>query len=132
MIDGDDEVPDDYHIVVSDLGDVDAARKLSGKEKELVAEKFRKTDWDHIVWFESWLLDDDDKDIQTIEASENLAVGVVEDYSEKAIRFTQPHRKDEVGDPGGYAPKKCVIWLERGPGIEDLETPQGRLGDFAP
>lgn len=127
-----DEIPDDYHIVVSDFADVDSARKLTGREKELAVELFETTDWDHIVWFETWLLQDDDKDIATVEGSENLAVGVCEDYSEKAVRFYQPQREDDVGDPGGYAPKKCIVWLERSENMDGLETPQGRLGDFAP
>lgn len=120
------------HIVVSDFGDVDAAPNLSGKEKQLVAELFRSTDWDSIVWFESWLLADEEKDIQTVEGSENLAVGTVEDYSEKAIRFAQPHRRDATNDPSSFAPKTCIVWLERGSRLSDLETPQAGLGDYAP
>jgi len=125
-----DEIPDDYHIVVSSYADIDNARRVSGAEKQRVADLFSSTSWDHIVWFPTWLLEDGDKDIETVEASDHLAVGTCEDYSAKAVRFYQPHRKDESADPGGYAPKKSVIWFERLPSLETLETPQKGLTDF--
>lgn len=121
-----DEIPDDYHIVVSSFADVDVARRLSGQEKQRVADLFSSTSWDHVVWFPDWLLEDDDKDIETVEASDHLAVGTCKDYSEKAVQFSQPHRDGA----GGYAPKQSIVWFERGPSLETLETPQKGLTDF--
>lgn len=136
----DDEIPDDYHTVVNDWSDIDGTR-LSGPEKDLAVTVFRETDFDHIVRFQDWLLDDEEKDVLPLAqddrvdvgGSDTLLVGSVEDYSDAAIRLYQYHRDADSPDPGAYAPKKCIVWIERGPRLpDDLETPQGRLGDFAP
>jgi hypothetical protein len=113
------------------VDDIDAApQAVDGVEKEHVAAVFRNQSWTYVVWIPDWLLEEsgDDRDIETLENSDHLAVGDVSDYSDKAWRFSQPHRK---GDPGGYLPKSQVVVFERMDGLDDLDTPQKGLTDYA-
>lgn len=120
------------HIAVSNWGDIDAGPDVvSGRDKQRVATVFRDMEWDSVVWIPDWILDDDDDtDLETVEASDNLVVGQVDDYSAKSWRVYQPHRKDESPDPGGYVAKSQTVHFERTPGLEDIDTPQTGLDAF--
>ncbi|AJF28133.1 hypothetical protein SG26_20515 (plasmid) [Haloarcula sp. CBA1115] len=117
----------DSHIAVSSWDDIDAAPEASSRVKQRVATIFTEQSWDHVVWLPSWLLEDSDKDIETVDASDHLAVGDVEDYSDKAWKFEQPHRNGL----GGYLPKSSVVVFERVRGVEEIATPQTGLAAFA-
>lgn len=116
--------------VVGDWDDIDAA-PVDGRSKERVAQIFRDTEWTSVVWIPEWCLDDEDKDIATVENNDRLAVGDVDDYSDKAWRLYQPHREDESNDPGGYLPKSATVHFERLDTLGDLNSPQAGLEDFA-
>jgi hypothetical protein len=128
-------VPDSgSHVIVREWTDIDAAPgNVSGVDKQRVATIFTEQSWDHVVWLPTWLLEDDSKDIETVESSDHLAVGDVTDYSEKAWQFVQPHRDgaDGLGDPGGYLPKSQVVVFERADGLEAVDSPQAGLDAFA-
>lgn len=118
---------------VREWTDIDAAPDVvSGVDKQRVATIFTEQSWDHVVWIPTWLLEDDEKDIKTVESSDHLAVGDVTDYSDKAWQFVQPHRdgEDGLGDPGGYLPKSQVVVFERSDGLEAVDTPQADLSAF--
>lgn len=119
---------DARHYPVAEWADIDAADRPSERAKQRVATILSEQSWDYVVWIPEWLLEDDDKDIETVESSAHLAVGEIDDYSEKAWRFTQPHRS---GDPGGYLPKSSVVVFDRVRGVESIETPQQGLAAFA-
>lgn len=68
--------------------------------------------------------------IEQVEGSSHLAVGVCEDYSEKAWWFYQPHRADDSDDPGGYLPKSQVVVFETVGPLSSLNGPQSGLADF--
>ena len=115
------------HIAVGEWSDIARADGVGQRDKQRVATIFSEDAWDTVIWLPDWILEDSDKDLGTVEASDHIAVGDVEDYSEKAWQFVQPHRK---GDPGGYLPKSQVVVFERVPGVETIETPQHGLSDF--
>lgn len=115
------------HIAVASWDDIDTAPEASPRAKQRVATIFTDQSWDHVVWLPSWLLEDSDKDIETVEASDHLAVGDVEDYSDDAWEFEQPHRNGL----GGYLPKSSVVVFERVRGVEEIATPQKGLTAFA-
>jgi hypothetical protein len=117
----------DRHIAVASWGDIDAAPEASPRAKQRVATIITEQSWDHVVWLPSWLLEDSDKDIETVEASDHLAVGDVEDYSDKAWEFTQTHR---TALPQ-FLPKSSVVVFERVRGVEEIATPQTGLAAFA-
>ncbi|OYR64123.1 hypothetical protein [Halorubrum ezzemoulense] len=115
---------DGYHLV-REWSDIAAATKPSGRDKQRVAtllEEGRNC----VVWVPTWLLDAEDNDIATVEASEHLAVGGVEDYSEKAWSFTQ----STTDGSAVFLPKSAVVLFERGEGVESIETPQRGLASF--
>jgi hypothetical protein len=116
----------DRHIAVSSWGDIDTAPEASPRAKQRVAAILSEQSWDHVVWLPSWLLEDSDKDIETVEASEHLAVGDVEDYSEKAWQFTQTHRTVLPQ----FLPKSSVVVFERVRGVNEIATPQTGLAAF--
>lgn len=127
-----DDDPDVFHVYVTDWSAIDAApERVSGRDKQQVADLFRTTDWKWVAWVPTWKLNEEAQSIATVQGSDHLCVGHVEDYSDKAWRFTQPHRKDEVTDYGCYLPKSAAVIFERADNLEDLDTPQARLGDFA-
>ena len=117
----------DRHISVSEWDDIDSAPKVSEAAKQRVATIFSEQSWDHVVWIPAWLLKDGDKDIETVESSDHLAVGDVDDYSEKAWEFTQTHRNVLPQ----YLPKSSVVAFERVRGVEEITTPQMGLASFA-
>lgn len=121
---------DARHVLVNGWEPIEHAPEpaLTDKDKQRVATIFTEQSWDHVMWTPEWLLEDEDKDIETVESSEHLAVGDVVDYSEKAWQFTQPHREHS---PGGYLPKASVVVFERATGVETIETPQTGLAAFA-
>lgn len=121
----------DRHVIVSEWADIDRAPQVADRDKQRVATILSEQSWEHVVWIPQWVLDDSDKDIETVEASDHLAVGDIEDYSEKAWEFVQPHRQDPNGVPGGYLPKSAVVVFERLRGVETIETPQQGLDAFA-
>ena len=115
---------DGYH-VVREWSDIATASKASDRDKQRVAtllEEGRNC----VVWLPTWLLDAEDKDVKTVEASEHLAVGGVEDYSEKAWSFTQ----STTDGPAVFLPKSAVVLFERGEDVESIETPQRGLTSF--
>lgn len=121
------------HVIVREWTDIDRAPDtISGVDKQRVATILSKQSWDHVVWVPTWLLEDGEKDIETVESSDHLAVGDVTDYSEKAWQFVQPHRdgQDGLGDPGGYLPKSQVVVFERSHALETVDTPQADLSAF--
>ena len=113
------------HYVVESWSDIDAASTPNGRDKQRVA-ALLEDGQNCVVWLPSWLLDAEDKDIETVEASEHLAVGGVGDYSEDAWSFSQSHRDDS----GSYLPKSSVVVFERGDGVTEIETPQRGLTSF--
>jgi len=115
---------DGYHLV-REWSDIAAASKPSGRDKQRVAtllEEGRNC----VVWVPTWLLDAEDNDVATVEASEHLAVGGVEDYSEKAWSFTQ----STTDGSAVFLPKSAVVFFERGEDVESIETPQRGLASF--
>lgn len=119
---------DDRHVLVAAWADIDAAPDASDRAKQRVATIVSEQAWDHVVWLPTWLLDDADKDIATVENSDHLAVGDVEDYSTKAWQLTQRHRE---GAPESFLPKSQVVVFERLRGVETIATPQAGLSAFA-
>lgn len=117
---------DRYHLV-SEWSDIESAPDVSDRDKQLVATILSEQAWDHIVWIPEWLLED--KDVETVESSDHLAVGDVDDYSEKAWKFTQPHLRDGY-PPKLYLPKSQVVVFERVRGVEEVQTPQTGLAAF--
>jgi len=113
-----------YHLV-REWSDINAASEPSGRDKQRVA-SILEGGRNCVVWLPTWLLDAEDKDIETVEASAHLAVGGAADYSEDAWEFTQSHRDGK----GGYLPKASVVVFERGEGVEEIETPQRGLTSF--
>lgn len=124
-------MPDDNprHVTVANWYDIDGAPDVTARDKQRVATIFSEQDWDHVVWLPTWLLEDEDKEIETVEASDHLAVGDVSDYSEKAWAMTQPHLNRAQW--AQYLPKSSVVVFERVPGIGVVETPQQGLTAFA-
>ena len=120
-------MPEPELYLVADWEDIQQARPLSERDKQRVATIFSEQSWDHVVWLPEWLLEDGDKDVETVEASDHLAVGDVEDYTEKAWSFRQPHEADVQE----YLPKSSVTVFERGRSVESIDTPQRGLGSFA-
>jgi len=124
------------HVEVQDWKDIDSAPdKVSGQDKDLVAAGFREGlahDYEAIAWLPDFKLDELDDELELMETSDHLVAGVVEDYSDKAWRITQPHRRDAVDDYGVYAPKSWTIVFEKGSRLDDLDTPQKGLADFEP
>ena len=116
----------DRHIVVSEWGDIDSV-DVAEPAKQRVATIFSEQSWDAVIWIPDWLLDADDTDIATVEASDHLAVGDVTDYSDKAWQFCQAHRE---GAPEMFLPKSSVVVFERARGVEAIDTPQTGLGAF--
>ena len=116
----------DRHVTVSDWADLKGAPEASEGAKHRVATIFTEQEWDAVVWIPEWLLEDDEKDIETVESSAHLAVGDVEDYSEKAWEFTQTHRNVLPQ----FLPKSSVVVFERPGGVEEIETPQTGLAAF--
>jgi hypothetical protein len=114
----------DGYYLVREWSDIAAASKPSDRDKQRVAtllEEGRNC----VVWLPAWLLDEEDKNVETVEASEHLAVGGVEDYSEKAWSFTQ-----SITDGSVFLPKSTVVLFERGEDVESIETPQRGLSSF--
>lgn len=122
------------HVEVQDWKDIDQAPdKVSGQAKDLVAQLFRDGlphDYEAIVWLPDFKVDELEGELELVEKSDHLAVGMVEDYSDKAWRVTQPHRKNDVEDYGIYAPKSWTIVFEKGGRLDDLDRPQAGLTDF--
>lgn len=116
------------HVIVREWSHIDhAPQVVNGVEKQRVATIFTEQEWDFVVWIPTWLLEETrERDIETVEASDHLAVGDVEDYSAKAWSFVQPHR----GGAGGYLPKSQVVVFERAAGMETVDTPQAGLTEF--
>lgn len=119
------------HLIVAGWDDIDRATEPTDRDKQRVASIFSEQSWDYVVWIPTWLLDDADKDVETVEASTHLAVGDVEDYSDKAWRLHQPHRNSGIDEPKAFLPKSSVVVFERARGVEAIETPQQGLGAFA-
>lgn len=121
-------MPDDSPIVVREYADIERADALTDVERQRVATILTEQSWDHVARIASWVLDDGEKDIATVESSDHLAVGTVEDYSPKAYRLVQRHRD---GSPSAFLPKSATVVFQRGAGVESVDTPQTGLAAFA-
>lgn len=97
---------------------------LTDRDKQRVATIFTEQSWEYVIWIPTWLLEDK-APIETVESSEHLAVGDIDDYSEKAWQFGQPHRNQPRTQ---FLPKSETIVFERG--AESIETPQQGLAAF--
>jgi hypothetical protein len=104
---------------------IDAVNELSEVEKQRVATLISEQSWNNIVWIPEWLRSE--KDIVTVESADHLAVGRIEDYSEKAWRFEQRH--DDISTDE-FLPKSATVVFERMRGVEAIETPQQGLDAF--
>ena len=118
----------DRHVIVSEWSDIDTAPELSESEKQRVATIVTNQSWKYIVWVSTWLLEDEDKEIETVEASDHIVVGNIENYSEKAWLIDQPHEDIEQQQ---FLPKSAVVVFERLTGVEAIDTPQIGLTSFA-
>jgi hypothetical protein len=114
-------------IPVTNWDTIDAADTLDDPEKQRVATIFTESSWDIVVWIPEWLLEDKD-DIATVESAAQLAVGRIEDYSEKAWKFEQRHGDLTTEE---FLPKSSVVVFSRVRGVEEIETPQQGLDAFA-
>jgi hypothetical protein len=114
-------------IPVTNWDTIDAAEALSDPEKQRVATIFTEQSWDVVVWLPEWVLEDK-SDIQTVESADRLAVGRIEDYSEKAWQFEQRHAGLSTEE---FLPKSAVVICSRVRGVEAIETPQQGLDAFA-
>jgi hypothetical protein len=118
------------HVVVSDAAGLERAHDcVPEPARQRVATIFTEQSWDHVVWLPEWLLENDDKDVEPVSESAQLAVGEVTDYSEKAWKLLQPHRHNATW--GDYLPKSAVVVFERGAGVEAVKTQQAGLTAFA-
>jgi len=117
----------DEKIPVTNWDTIDAAEALSDPEKQRVATIFTEQSWDIVVWIPEWLLEDK-SDIATVESAAHLAVGRIEDYSEKAWKFEQRHGDLTTEE---FLPKSSVVVLSRVRGVNEIETPQQGLDAFA-
>lgn len=122
---------DARYVYVGEWADIERTPEsgISDRDKQRVATIFTEQSWDHVVWIPGWLLED--KDVETVESSDHLAVGDVDDYSEKAWRLWQPHRNEGAIEPNEFLPKSEVVVFERARGVETIETPQQGLAAFA-
>lgn len=119
----------DRHIVVAEWADIERAPEADDRAKQRVATIFTEQSWDHVVWVPAWLLDE--KRVGTVQGSDHLAAGTVEDYSEKAWRLNQRHLTQTAWeDPREFLPKSQVVVFERADGIEAIATPQRGLDAF--
>ena len=117
------------HIIVSDWDDIEHAPEASARDKQRVATIFSEQSWDYVVWIPEWLTDE--KAVETVEASDHLAVGDVDDYSTKAWQLWQPHRFDGRREPSAFLPKSSVIVFERATDVDAIETPQVGLTEWS-
>jgi len=131
-------------VTVTDWGDIDSAPVLTGSEKHAAATIFGETGHESVVVLPEFKLGESDHDVVraaddtalSVEADfGRLAVGYWEDYSEKAVRFTQFHRKNDPAacgtDLSCYIPKSTTVVLDAGPQLDSLDAPQAGLGEFA-
>ena len=119
------------HILVTDWDTIERATGVSERDKQRVATILSEQSWDYVVWIPEWLLDDSDKDVETVEASDHLAVGDVDDYSEKAWQLWQPHRFEGLREPSAFLPKSSVVVFERATGVDAIDTPQVGLTEWS-
>lgn len=132
------------HVTVTEWADIDDAPLLTGPEKDAVATLFRETEHQNVVVLPEFKLDEDDHDVVRAADDEalsvevefgRLAVGYWEDYSDKAIRFTQFHRKNDPEISGTnwgcYIPKSTTVVIQAGGQMDSLESPQAGLDSFA-
>ena len=77
-----------------------------------------------VVWLPEWIVREDDKDLAPIHAHSQLYVGVVTDYSDRALRVSQH------GGGGDYIPKSEAEVFRLADGVNRIETPQSDLGSF--
>lgn len=119
------------YVVVEEWSDIERTPEsgIYNRDKQRVATIFTEQSWGYVVWIPGWLLED--KDVETVESSDHLAVGDVDDYSEKAWRLWQPHRNEGVTEPNEYLPKSEIVVFEWARGVETIETPQQGLAAFA-
>jgi len=115
------------HIVVGEYANIESAPDVDDRDKHRVATIFTEQEWDYVVWVPGWLLED--KDVETVEASDHLAVGDVVDYSERAWAISQPHL--HTPESTEFLPKSQAVIFERLPDVEAVETPQSGLAAFA-
>lgn len=132
-------------VTVRSWDDVDQAPMLTGQEKDAVVEVLRETDQTSLFLLPDFKRDEPDHDVVRLDADEvidvdadggRLAVGYWEDYSDKAVRVTQFHRKNDPTIDGSnwgcYIPKSTTVVIEADGNLDDLDSPQRGLDDFIP
>ena len=117
------------HILVSDWEDIERAIDINERDKQRVATILSEQSWDYVVWIPEWLLED--KNVETVEVSDHLAVGDIDDYSTKAWEFRQRHLTRNGDYPADFLPKSQVVVFERGAGVDAIETPQVGLTEWS-
>lgn len=76
-----------------------------------------------VVRLQTWLAGE--KGLVAASASPQLFVGHVEDYSQKALKVTQPERDREA-----FVPKSASEAYRLADGVSELATPQTGLAEF--
>lgn len=130
-------------VTVRGYDDIDDAPMLNGDEKQALVEVIESTDFDSLFLLPDFKLDEDDHDVVRIDDDElvdiehpagRLAVGYWEDYSAKATRVAQYHRKNDpslnLANPGCYIPKTTTVVITVDDGIDSIDDPQVGLGAF--
>jgi hypothetical protein len=130
-------------VTVRSWDDVDHAPMLTGPEKDAVVTVLRDTRHDSLFILPDFKRDEDDHDVVRLNADSvidvnanagRLAVGYWENYSAKAVRVTQFHRKnnpDITGSNWGcYIPKSTTVVIEADGHLDSLDTPQRGLTDY--
>ena len=107
--------------VVADYDDLAAAEKPTERARTHIATLLSNRGRD-VVWLPEWLVGD--KALEASDVNPQLFVGVVMDYSDKALRVRQSGQSD-------YVPKSEVEAFRLADGVGAIDTPQTGLGSFA-
>ena len=107
--------------IVESFDDLDGHRILSGCGSDMVATLLSEG-VQTVVHIPVWLVED--KRVETVTGGGTLAVGTVEDYSEKAWQFVQNDEQPV------FLPKSQVHVFRAGDVDGGIETPQSSLHAF--
>jgi hypothetical protein len=141
-------MPDDAvelrEVTVRSWDDVDQAPMLTGPEKDAVVTVLRETTHNSLFILPDFKRDENDHDVVRLDADSvidvnadagRLAVGYWENYSPKAVRVTQFHRKNNPDITGSncgcYIPKSTTVVIKADGHLDSLDTPQRGLNDYA-
>lgn len=113
--------------IVTSHADLEGANP-SAKGKDRIIHELRNGEYSIIVWVERWIIQKDDKDLDTLPKAGRLigAVDIIESKSGMAWGIIQDPERDPA-----WVPKSCSEVYKPHPhrGIE--LAPQKGLGDFA-